>query len=92
MPWSDFIAMHQDVIAACDFLTTEVLTPMGLITYYVLFFIKIGSREVHIAGVAHYHEERNHQGRDNLLLFPSAEPSSFPGATLSSASSAAAGC
>ena len=23
--------------------------------------------------VAHYHEERNHQGKDNLLLFPSAE-------------------
>ena len=23
--------------------------------------------------VAHYHEERNHQGKDNVLLFPSAE-------------------
>ena len=23
--------------------------------------------------VAHYHEERNHQGKDNLLLFPFAE-------------------
>jgi hypothetical protein len=22
---------------------------------------------------AHYHEERNHQGKDNVLLFPSAE-------------------
>ncbi len=31
------------------------------------------------AFVAHYHEERNHQGKDNLLLFPSAEPSSLPG-------------
>jgi len=159
------------VIAACDFFTAEVLTPMGLMTHYVLFFIKIESREVHIAGVtqhpneswvkqvarnvtmeesgfpcgqqylifdrdskfcssfrrlirlagirpitlpptsphlnayaeryvrsvkeeclsriipfgeeglrraltefvAHYHEERNHQGKDNLLLFPSAE-------------------
>ena len=51
IPWSEFIERHQDVIAACDFFTTEVLTPMGLMTYYVLFFIKIGSREVHIAGV-----------------------------------------
>ena len=29
--------------------------------------------------VAHYHEERNHQGKDNLLLFPPAQPSSSPG-------------
>ena len=29
--------------------------------------------------VPHYHKERNHQGKDNLLLFPSAEPSSLPG-------------
>ena len=27
--------------------------------------------------VAHYHEERNHQGKDNVLLFPSAERSSL---------------
>jgi len=176
IPWSEFIERHQDVIAACDFFTTEVLTPMGLMTYYVLFFIKIGSREVHIAGVTqhpneswmkqvarnaameewgflcgqrylifdrdskfcssfrrlirfagikpitlppmspnlnayaeryvrsvreeclsritpfgeeglrralnefvvHYHEERNHQGKDNLPLFPSVEPSPSP--------------
>jgi transposase len=177
IPWSEFIERHQDVIAACDFFTAEVLTPIGLMTYYVLFFIKIGSREVHIAGVtqhpnerwmkqvarnvtmeewgflcgqrylifdrdskfcasfrrmirsvgietirlphnspnlnayaeryvrsareeclsqlvlfgeeglrralsefvAHYHEERNHQGKDNVLLFPSAERPSSPG-------------
>jgi hypothetical protein len=29
--------------------------------------------------VAHYHEERNHQGKGNLLLFPSAELSSLAG-------------
>jgi hypothetical protein len=28
--------------------------------------------------VAHYHEERNHQGKDNVLLFPSANLSSPP--------------
>jgi hypothetical protein len=49
--WATFIKSHQNVIAACDFFTTEVITPVGLITYYVLFFIKLGSREVHIAGV-----------------------------------------
>ena len=49
--WSTFIKNHQDVIAACDFFTVEVITPTGLITHYVLFFIHIGSRRVHIAGV-----------------------------------------
>ena len=56
--WSSFIKNHQDVIAACDFFTTEVITPFGLITYYVLFFIHIGSREVHIAGITPHPNER----------------------------------
>lgn len=55
--WSEFIKNHQDVIAACDFFTTEIITPIGLITYYVLFFIKLGSREVHIAGAAPHPNE-----------------------------------
>ena len=45
------------MIAACDFFTAEVLTPMGLMTYYVLFFIKIGSREVHLAGLTQHPNE-----------------------------------
>jgi putative transposase len=55
--WSNFIKNHQDVIAACDFFTTEVITPFGLITYYVLFFIHIGSREVYIAGITPHPNE-----------------------------------
>ena len=46
------------MIAACDFFTTEVITPAGLITYYVLFFIHIGSRKIHIAGITPYPDER----------------------------------
>ena len=49
--WATFIKNHQDVIAACDFFTAEVITPAGLITDYVLFFIHLGSRSIHIAGV-----------------------------------------
>ena len=49
--WATFIKKHQDVLAACDFFTTEVITSVGLITYYVLFFIKLDSREIHIAGI-----------------------------------------
>ena len=51
MPWAEFLESHKDVLVGCDFFSTEVLTPVGLITYYVLFFIKIGSREVHIGGI-----------------------------------------
>ena len=34
-----------------DFFTAEVWTLGGLVTYYVLFFIRLGTREVHVAGV-----------------------------------------
>ena len=49
--WATFIKKHQNIISACDFFTTEVITPAGLVTYYVLFFIHLGSRKVHIAGI-----------------------------------------
>jgi putative transposase len=41
----------MDVLMATDFFTTEVWTWCGLVTYYVLFFIHLDSRRVHIAGV-----------------------------------------
>ena len=49
--WKEFIRMHLDVLVATDFFTAEVWTLGGLVTYYVLFFIHLGSRKVHIAGV-----------------------------------------
>jgi transposase InsO family protein len=39
------------VLWATDFFSTEVWTLGGLVTFYVLFFIKLDTREVHIAGV-----------------------------------------
>ena len=48
--WADFIAVHKDVLAACDFFTKEVWTLNGLVNYYVLFFMHVASRKVHIAG------------------------------------------
>ena len=36
---------------ATDFLTAEVWTLGGLVTYSVLFFIHLGSRKVHVAGM-----------------------------------------
>jgi hypothetical protein len=49
--WKEFIRTHMDVLVATDFFTTEVWTLGGLVTYYVLFFIHLGSRQLHIAGV-----------------------------------------
>jgi putative transposase len=126
-------ATHLALLAGTDFLTAEVLTLRGLMTYYVLFFIHLESRRVDIAGITihpneqwmkqmarnvtmegctarspnlnayaerrvrsvkeeclskiilfgerslrralteyvdHNHQERNHQGKDNVLLFP----------------------
>jgi putative transposase len=49
--WKEFIRSHMDVLVATDFFTTEVWTLGGLVTFYVLFFIELGSRRVHLAGV-----------------------------------------
>jgi putative transposase len=49
--WKEFIRIHMDVLVATDFFTAEVWTLGGLVTYYVLFFIHLGTRQVHIAGV-----------------------------------------
>src|SRR5262249_9920078 len=49
--WKEFIRTHLDVLVATGFFTAEVWTLGGLVTYYVLFFIHLGSRKVHVAGV-----------------------------------------
>ena len=49
--WAAFIRIHLALLAGTDFFTMEVLTLRGLVTYYVLFFIHLGSRRVEIAGI-----------------------------------------
>ena len=49
--WTEFINSHMDVLAATDFLTVEVWSRLGLVTYYVLFFIHLSTRTVHIGGI-----------------------------------------
>ena len=49
--WPEFIRTHMDVLIATDFFTAEVWTTAGLVTYYVLFFIHLASRKVHVAGM-----------------------------------------
>jgi transposase InsO family protein len=49
--WKEFIRTHMDVLVATDFFTAEVWTLGGLVTYYILFFLHLGSRKIHVAGV-----------------------------------------
>ena len=67
--WANFIKKHQNVIAACDFFTTEVITQTELVTYFVLFFIHLGSRKVYIAGMTpHPNEEWMKQIARNVTM------------------------
>src|SRR5947199_7428195 len=47
LSWRDFVRAHADTIIACDFFTVETL---WLGRLYVLFFLELDSRRVHVAG------------------------------------------
>lgn len=49
--WKEFIESHRAVIAATDFLTTEVLENQHLERYHILFFIRLDSRKVQLGGI-----------------------------------------
>lgn len=55
--WKEFILSHRDLLVATDFFSAEVWTASGLVSYFVLFFIRIRSREVHVAGIAAHPDE-----------------------------------
>src|SRR5262249_5946316 len=56
--WKEFIRTHMELLVATDFFTAEVWTLGGLVTYYVLFFIHLGSRKIHVAGVTLHPNEQ----------------------------------
>src|SRR5215475_147295 len=67
--WKEFIRTHMAVLVATDFFTAEVWTLGGLVTYDVLFFIRLGTREVHVAGVTpHPHQAWMMQVARNLTM------------------------
>jgi putative transposase len=51
MSWREFIRSHMEVLASVDFFTAEAWTAGGLLTYYVLTFMRVASRKVCIAGI-----------------------------------------
>ncbi|MFO0937125.1 MAG: hypothetical protein U0798_11490 [Gemmataceae bacterium] len=46
MSWGTFLKAHWEQLAAIDFTTVEVWTTKGLVTYYLLFAMKLCSRKV----------------------------------------------
>ena len=47
MAWREFVRIHRQYMLAVDFFTVETIWLQRL---YVLFFIELGSRRVHLAG------------------------------------------
>ena len=64
--WADFLRQQAASILECDFLTVDTLS---LKRFYVLFFIELATRRVHLAGVTTNPDGRwvTHQAR-NLLM------------------------
>jgi putative transposase len=56
--WKEFIRTHMEGLVATDFFTAEVWTWCGLVTYYILFFIRISTREVHVVGLTAHPDQR----------------------------------
>jgi putative transposase len=69
--WADFIKRHAATLWACDFFSKPVWTLRGLVDVYVLFFIHVDSRRVHIAGLT-AHPDRvwmTQQARNLAIIF-----------------------
>jgi putative transposase len=49
--WDEFLKRHATTLWACDFFSKKVWTTKGLVEVLVLFFIQVGSRRVHMAGM-----------------------------------------
>ena len=49
--WHEFVQRHMKTLWATDFFTKKVWTLRGPVTYYILFFIHIQTRRVHLVGM-----------------------------------------
>jgi len=48
--WSTFLKAHWEQLAAIDFTTVEMWTTRGLVTYYLLFAMRLATRQVCFLG------------------------------------------
>src|SRR5262249_37029360 len=69
--WSEFIKRHADTLWACDFFSKKVWTRNGLVDVFVLFFIHVGMRRVHVMGMTPNPDEvwMAQQARNALMIF-----------------------
>jgi putative transposase len=49
--WNEFVRRHAQTLWACDFFSKKVWTLGGLVDVFVLFFIHVQTRRVHIVGM-----------------------------------------
>jgi hypothetical protein len=52
MSWAEFLKIHWDALASCDFVNVEVVTMRGYVRFQVFFVMQIATREVEIAGIS----------------------------------------
>jgi transposase InsO family protein len=55
--WQTFLRAHWGAIAGADFLTTEVWTWQGLVTFYTAFVIDLATRRVQVLGLTPHPDE-----------------------------------
>ncbi|MBE7466253.1 MAG: transposase [Planctomycetes bacterium] len=68
--WVDFVRRHAQTLWACDFVSKKILTQSGLVDCFLLFFINVATRRVHLAGVTvNPSEEWMAQQARNLCMF-----------------------
>lgn len=67
--WDNFIRRHFQTLWACDFFSKQVFTPLGSRLFFVLFFINIKTRKVHIAGITR-HPDQEWVGEQTKTLLP----------------------
>jgi putative transposase len=78
--WHDLIERHFKIIWATDFFTKQVWTLRGPVTYYILFFINLHTRRVHIAGMTPNPDGRwmSKMARNMSIVFQEEKPDSRP--------------
>ena len=47
--WDEFLRMHAETLWACDFLSVRAWTMRGLKQFYLMLFIHVGSRVIHVS-------------------------------------------
>jgi len=73
-PWRKFIAVHMNVMVACDFFCKTVWTPLGRHMAYNLAFIHLGSRKVFVSpATVHPDDEWMRQQARNASIWAEEE-------------------